>query len=115
MNQATRNKILKYIYDRYTAQEVIQVLIKEFPKSIKRQSVVPKKEILRCLYCNGLQKGHTKSKCGFFFTPKINKHNPYHYAIHLTKLTYLEAWKIRGYLYDNGYEEDDFEYDINYY
>jgi hypothetical protein len=39
MNQATRNKILKYIYDRYTAQEVIQALIKEFPKSIQRQSV----------------------------------------------------------------------------
>jgi hypothetical protein len=43
MNKKQREQILKYIYNRYTAQEVIEALIKEFPKSIKRtMEVVPK-------------------------------------------------------------------------
>jgi hypothetical protein len=41
----------------------------------------------------------------------MNKnHNPFHYGIKLEKLTFEEAFKIRTFLYNNGYEEDDFEY-----
>lgn len=42
----------------------------------------------------------------------IKRHNPFHYGIKLEKLTYEEAFKIRSFLYDNGYEEEDFEYTI---
>jgi len=45
----------------------------------------------------------------------INKHTPYHYAIHITKITYDEAFKIRKFLYKSGFEEDDFEYDTDDY
>jgi len=89
MNQKHKS-ILEYIFERYTAQEVIEALIQLYPKSIKRQlKVVPKKS--------------------------NSKHNPYHYSIHLNKITYDEAFIIRKFLYEQGYEENDFEYDTTDY
>jgi hypothetical protein len=38
------------------------------------------------------------------------KHNPFHYKIVLSKITFDEALRIRKYLHRIGYEEDDFEY-----
>lgn len=41
----------------------------------------------------------------------------YHYTLILTHLSYEEAFTIRKYMYDNGYDEDDFEYideDLSY-
>ncbi len=43
------------------------------------------------------------------------KHNPFHYKIVLQKLTYEEAFKIRQYLYEIGFSEEDFEYDTKDY
>jgi hypothetical protein len=45
----------------------------------------------------------------------IKKHNPFHYSIKLSKLTFDEAFIIRSFLYEQGYEEDDFDYDTTDY